>query len=106
MTILPNFTEGQFSFMEGKYGPFRPAVPVQVPLWLAIELRKFRKCNIKAPDWMDVGARLCFNRCVLEPAACRSESLEVQKQREQQDPKGFQPIHYHYLEVSNLLLHQ
>ena len=38
--------------MQGDYGPFQPNIPVQVPLWLALLLKKRNKCRVQAPEWM------------------------------------------------------
>ncbi|CAD7080135.1 unnamed protein product [Hermetia illucens] len=35
-------------------GPFRAGLPVHIPLWLAVHLRRQRKCRIVPPQWMDV----------------------------------------------------
>lgn len=43
--------------IQGSFGPFEPYVPVAVPLWLAISLRKKDKCRIIIPDWMSVGTK-------------------------------------------------
>ena len=70
VTILPSFKADKVTLIEGEFGPFRPATPVEVPLWMAIQLKKFHKCQIKAPDWMDLGSTLlgcrlaCFNESV------------------------------------------
>ena len=42
-------------FLQGEVGPFQPQVPVEVPLWLAVNLKQRQKCRIITPDWMDVG---------------------------------------------------
>nr|XP_015223569.1 PREDICTED: DNA replication complex GINS protein PSF2 isoform X2 [Lepisosteus oculatus] len=39
---------------EGDLGPFNPGLPVDVPVWLAINLKQRQKCRIVPPDWMDV----------------------------------------------------
>lgn len=36
-------------------GPFNPGLPVEVPLWLAINLKQRQKCRVIPPEWMDVG---------------------------------------------------
>ena len=51
--IVPNFKGEQFKFVSGTYGPFRPSKPVTIPLWLALHLKERKKCNIKAPIWLD-----------------------------------------------------
>jgi GINS complex subunit 2 len=88
------------------YGPFKAATHTQVPLWLAIYLRKLQKCRIKAPDWMDLGlfaaaCLLALNRCVSSLA----EALESHKKREQ-SRELFEPIHFHFMEIAALLLTQ
>ena len=35
-------------------GPFRPGIPVQVPLWMAVNLKQRQKCRLTAPEWMNV----------------------------------------------------
>jgi len=49
ITILPAFSEKVLHFIDGDYGPFRAQYPSVVPLWLAVELKKFKKCQIRAP---------------------------------------------------------
>jgi len=34
-------------------GPFKAGLPLHIPLWLAIHLRKQQKCRIVPPNWMD-----------------------------------------------------
>ena len=41
--------------LQGDLGPFNPGLPVQVPLWLAINLKQRQKCRLLPPEWMDVG---------------------------------------------------
>ena len=41
--------------MQGGLGPFNPGLPVQVPLWLAVNLKQRQKCRLLPPEWMDVG---------------------------------------------------
>ena len=37
--IIPNFRGDKLNLISGKFGPFKPAKPVNVPLWLAIYLK-------------------------------------------------------------------
>lgn len=46
---------GSFSLWQGDLGPFNPGLPVEVPLWLAINLKQRQKCRLLPPEWMDVG---------------------------------------------------
>ncbi|XP_021264677.1 DNA replication complex GINS protein PSF2 isoform X2 [Numida meleagris] len=38
----------------GDLGPFNPGLPVEVPVWLAINLKQRQKCRLIPPEWMDV----------------------------------------------------
>ena len=38
--------------LTGDYGPFTAGVEIQVPVWMAIELRKGMRCRIVPPEWM------------------------------------------------------
>lgn len=38
--MVPKFTHGVLHFISGDFGPFEPQLPVDVPLWLAIQLRR------------------------------------------------------------------
>ncbi|RZC40131.1 glutamate receptor ionotropic, delta-2, partial [Asbolus verrucosus] len=40
--------------ISGDFGPFRASLPVKVPLWVAVNLKRQKKCRIQQPDWMDV----------------------------------------------------
>uniref|UniRef100_A0A1A9WDL8 DNA replication complex GINS protein PSF2 n=1 Tax=Glossina brevipalpis TaxID=37001 RepID=A0A1A9WDL8_9MUSC len=52
--IVPNFSFGPLHLISGSLGPFRAGMPVHVPLWLAVHLRKHKKCRIVPPEWMDM----------------------------------------------------
>lgn len=49
-------------------GPFRAGLPMHVPLWLAIHMKKQQKCRIVPPIWMD------------------RDSLEDKKEEEKREP--------------------
>eukprot|EP01017_Pseudomicrothorax_dubius_P018092 TRINITY_DN20145_c0_g1_i1.p1 TRINITY_DN20145_c0_g1~~TRINITY_DN20145_c0_g1_i1.p1 ORF type:complete len:204 (-),score=53.20 TRINITY_DN20145_c0_g1_i1:85-696(-) len=53
-TIIPNFQEEKVHLISGDFGPFRPNKPVEVPLWLAMYLKKKGKCRIVPPPWMEL----------------------------------------------------
>ena len=38
----------------GDVGPFKPGLPVKVPLWLAVNLRQRQRCRLVTPVWMNV----------------------------------------------------
>mmetsp|Transcript_6992 Transcript_6992/g.17850 ORF Transcript_6992/g.17850 Transcript_6992/m.17850 type:complete len:186 (+) Transcript_6992:395-952(+) len=52
--IVPNFSLQHVHLLGGTYGPFRPQIPVGVPLWLAVFLKKQGKCNVIPPRWLEV----------------------------------------------------
>ncbi|KAL8280044.1 hypothetical protein RQP46_007625 [Phenoliferia psychrophenolica] len=67
------------------YGPLHAARRATVPLWLAIHLKKKRKCHIDPPAWLSVTA------------------LEETLRAELTDG-AFSPVPHDYLEVSKVLL--
>ena len=52
--IVPNFTSNTLYLLEGDVGPFNAGLPLEVPIWLATDLRQRQKCRILQPDWMDI----------------------------------------------------
>lgn len=84
--IVPNFRMDTIECINDDYGPFRPQFPAKVPLWLAIQLKKYKKCNIRPPEWM------------------KPSMLKDQLEQEQNEEKYFKEIPYHFLEISSLIL--
>ncbi|GAA5965829.1 hypothetical protein JCM3765_001196 [Sporobolomyces pararoseus] len=68
-----------------KYGPFNPPQKTSVPLWLALHLKKKRKCRIVAPGWLN------------------TQYLETIL-KEEQTSQTFSDLPRDYLEVSKILL--
>ncbi|XP_019640301.1 PREDICTED: DNA replication complex GINS protein PSF2-like [Branchiostoma belcheri] len=84
--IVPNFSLDKIYLIGGDIGPFNPGLPVQIPLWMAINLKQRQKCRIQPPDWMDV------------------EKLQ-EKKDEEEGSAFFKPmLNKHYMEVAQLLL--
>ncbi|CAI0443186.1 unnamed protein product [Linum tenue] len=52
--IVPNLRMDSLNFICGDYGPFYPQIAIQVPLWLALALKKRGKCTIRPPQWMSI----------------------------------------------------
>ncbi|TKC37858.1 hypothetical protein EI555_016074, partial [Monodon monoceros] len=46
VTIILNFSLDKIHLIEGGLEPFNPGLPVQVPLWLAINLKQRQKCRL------------------------------------------------------------
>jgi len=53
--IVPNFSSGHLNLLQGDVGPFKPGLPLEVPLWMATHLRQRQKCRILQPEWMEIG---------------------------------------------------
>ncbi|KAI5450977.1 DNA replication protein psf2 [Naganishia albida] len=50
--IVPSFSMSKIRLVSGVYGPFDPPRRATVPLWLALSLKRKRKCRIVPPDWL------------------------------------------------------
>ncbi|KAM9607495.1 DNA replication complex GINS protein PSF2 isoform 1-T1 [Trichechus inunguis] len=86
VTIIPNFSLDKIYLIGGNLGPFNPGLPVQVPLWLAINLKQRQKCRLIPPEWMDV------------------EKLEKRRDHERKE-ETFTPMPSpYYMELTKLLL--
>ncbi|KAG2449027.1 hypothetical protein HYH02_005779 [Chlamydomonas schloesseri] len=89
VTIVPNFTlnlpNSMLTCIEGTYGPFRPNIPVEVPMYLALALNRRNKCRIQPPAWM---AR---------------EKLKAVLDEERTIPQYFQPVPQYYVETAKML---
>ncbi|PKI84328.1 Psf2p [Malassezia vespertilionis] len=85
ISILPLISIDRFRLLSGTYGPFRPPAHAHIPLWLALSLRKKRKCVIIPPDWLSVDTL--------------SEYL-----RQEVSSLPFAPLPLHYIPISKLLL--
>lgn len=85
ITIVPNVRMEPLDLICGYYGPFLPQVPIQVPSWLGLALKKRNKCRLQPPDWMG------------------TERLEQTVEAEKEAPVEFQPLPFHYVEMSRLV---
>ncbi|KAL7214873.1 hypothetical protein ACSBR1_027119 [Camellia fascicularis] len=50
--IVPNMRMDTPNLICGDLGPFHPQIATQVPLWLAVALKKRGKCTIRPLEWM------------------------------------------------------
>ncbi|KAJ9105562.1 hypothetical protein QFC19_003544 [Naganishia cerealis] len=50
--IVPSFSMTKIRLVSGVYGPFEPPRRATVPLWLALSLKRKKKCRIIPPDWL------------------------------------------------------
>ncbi|GAA5894653.1 DNA replication protein PSF2 [Sporobolomyces salmoneus] len=86
--IVPLIKLGKIDGLDGPhitYGPFNPPQKTSVPLWLALHLKKKRKCRIVCPGWLNL------------------PYLESQL-KEEQTNEVFSDLPRDYLEVSKILL--
>lgn len=83
--IVPNMRMEPLNLICGDFGLFRPQIATQVPLWLAVALKKRGKCTIRPPEWMSV------------------ETLTQVLEGERDNRSEFQSLPYHYVEISRLL---
>ncbi|CEO95352.1 unnamed protein product (mitochondrion) [Plasmodiophora brassicae] len=54
VTISPRFNLERLRLWTGGVGPVRLNQPVQVPLWVALHLKRSRKCSILCPSWLNL----------------------------------------------------
>ncbi|KAK8375615.1 hypothetical protein O3P69_008427 [Scylla paramamosain] len=85
ISIVPNFAQDKLYLISGDVGPFSPGIPVEVPLWLGLNLRQRSKCRIVIPDWLD------------------EEKLAEKKEEEAQSKVFTQMPCEHYMIVKTLL---
>ncbi|CBI26496.3 hypothetical protein VitviT2T_024097 [Vitis vinifera] len=83
--IVPNMRMDPLNLICGDFGPFRPQIATQVPLWLAVALKKRGKCTIRPPEWMSV------------------DKLTQVLEAERNSLREFQPLPFHYVEIARLL---
>ncbi|XP_017773934.1 PREDICTED: probable DNA replication complex GINS protein PSF2 [Nicrophorus vespilloides] len=86
VNIIPTINSNVIHLISGDVGPFRAGLPVQVPLWMAVNLKQQQKCKIQAPDWMDV------------------DVLETIKDREKVSRNFIKMPSEHYMVEAKLLL--
>ncbi|CAK9781301.1 DNA replication complex GINS protein PSF2 [Cutaneotrichosporon oleaginosum] len=84
--IVPLFSMSRVRLLSGVYGPFTPPARSRVPLWLALSLKRKRKCRIVPPAWLSV------------------ESLTAVIKDEREDGEGFEPLPRRFYEISKVLL--
>lgn len=51
--VIMSCSIDRFELVGGLYGPFRELQRYTVPLWLAIVLKKHKKCSILPPEWLE-----------------------------------------------------
>ena len=84
--IEARFNHPPLKLIRGTFGPFFPNQRAQVPLWLALTLKKQMKCRVVLPEWLD------------------GESLAEVLKEERAQEGTFQDLPFHYVEIATLLL--
>lgn len=84
--IYPSFRSDVIHLIAADYGPFRPQIPVSVPLWLAIMLRQGQHCTLRPPTWLNV------------------DTLEALMREEAAVEDAFSALPYHWQEIATLIL--
>ncbi|EIE21712.1 GINS complex, Psf2 component [Coccomyxa subellipsoidea C-169] len=82
---LPTFSHSSIRCIGGAFGPFKPNIPVEVPIWLAVALQKRNNCRILQPDWLN------------------TETLQEALDQEKNTAAVFHRLPFHYLEISRIL---
>ncbi|VDM43758.1 unnamed protein product [Toxocara canis] len=83
--IKPNFNEDQLHLVCGDIGPFEAGMPISVPIWMAVNLKKRHKCEIIPPEWLTVDE---LKRMI----TVETESI------------GFAPIPKYFLEIAHIVI--
>ncbi|KAI9480343.1 MAG: DNA replication complex GINS protein PSF2 [Benjaminiella poitrasii] len=85
ISIIPKTKLPRLQFIQGTFGPFLPPLAAEVPVWLALLMKKNNKCNIICPDWLNI---------------------DVLKQRQEEEEKEleFSRLPFHYMELAQMLL--
>ncbi|WWC58592.1 uncharacterized protein I303_101135 [Kwoniella dejecticola CBS 10117] len=84
--IVPLFSMTRVRLLSGIYGPFQPPSAAQVPLWLALSLKRKRKCRIVPPDWLGI------------------DRLQTLLKEERENAESFCSLPRRFIETSKVLL--
>jgi GINS complex subunit 2 len=79
--ISPMVKANIVSLVCGDFGPFEPSIATCVPLWLALALKKVRRCKILPPRWL------------------RTRAIEQVMQEEREIDSQLQPLPRYFSEV-------
>ncbi|EWC46152.1 hypothetical protein DRE_04530 [Drechslerella stenobrocha 248] len=85
ITIVPRQRLGALNLISIDTRPLVPPQRADVPLWLAVFLRRQKRCNVVPPDWLTV------------------ENLE-RLVREESDSAAFSQMPWRWMEVAEILL--
>jgi len=88
--IIPRFSSNnkELELICGNIGPFKASQTIVVPVWVALMLKRQRKCVIVKPDWMD------------------NEKIDQIRTNELSSGEFQPPPHPHYRELTESLLNE
>uniref|UniRef100_A0A8R1DUE4 DNA replication complex GINS protein PSF2 n=1 Tax=Caenorhabditis japonica TaxID=281687 RepID=A0A8R1DUE4_CAEJA len=53
--VIPSISDDKpMHLISGDIGPFEAGVPVRIPIWIALLMKRKHHCKIVMPTWMDV----------------------------------------------------
>lgn len=94
--ITPAFDMEKLQLIEGDFGPFKAGKQVMVPFWLALMLKKDKKCRITPPEWM--------NAETLTDILAKEQEEKGIFTKVCNPGAGYQQHEYHFMEISKLML--
>ena len=90
--VIPKFNHDEILLISGTFGPFKPQKPTEVPIWLALQLKKKGMWDVQAPGWMD--------------EEILKNMIEIEKKTSESSYKLENKLpDYHFFEIAILLLH-
>lgn len=101
VTIIPSIDHDEFRLISGTFGPLSSGLPCQVPLWLALTLKRQGKCLIKLPSWLS--SQHLINAINHEKGII-DYSKEDEHLERNNTKELFQDLPHYYYEISSLLL--
>ena len=88
ITITPNFRGEKIKTISGRFGPFKPNREVSVPLWLAFQMKKNKKCRIRIPSFLE------------------ENNLKIVIEYEKNNKNSFYHLVPFFYEISNMLFNK
>ncbi|ORY98883.1 DNA replication complex GINS protein PSF2 [Syncephalastrum racemosum] len=83
--VIPTRRMPTLTLIQETFGPFRPPFRTDVPLWLALSLKKNNRCTIVPPEWLNV------------------ENLKKVLETEEESDE-FAEVPFYYMEMAHILL--
>ncbi len=52
--ISPMVSAGVVHLLCGDFGPFEPSIAINVPVWLALAMKRLKRCKVIPPRWLEL----------------------------------------------------